>query len=97
MDLLKDLVSGAGCAPDGAAMAQNPLTGMMQHMMDSVPLPGLLRQRSSGERLVHSHPVVSLCDRTHPLRAGSEQGFVMASGMGPQESAWEGKQPPAAV
>lgn len=42
MDILKSLVSGQGCAPDGAALAQNPLGAVVQHMVDTMPMQGVM-------------------------------------------------------
>lgn len=47
MDLLKGLVSGAGCAPDGIAAAQNPFVHVMHHLADTVPL-GHVRAGAGG-------------------------------------------------
>ena len=37
MSVLKDLISGAGCAADGSAVARNPLGNVVNQLMESVP------------------------------------------------------------
>ena len=37
MNTLKDLIGGAGCAPDGSATVRNPLGNVVSHIMESVP------------------------------------------------------------
>ena len=65
MDLVKALVAGQGCAPDGAAVAMNPLSRVVNHMVDTLPMGAFLPGPAgeNGEELARARVLPSTATR----------------------------------